>query len=168
MIIWIFGFLYVNIQRRKTQQGNLLFKESPSHWPLNNITSRASCDAKKGELGSFLICHVSIFAMPADHLRKRCYGNDNCNCNGNYQWLQAVLEWVIRLLGTLGRVGGEDNSNRRARAIQRNMPPDSTIIFNTLAFCFHRFNLTFWQRHVSDYFSVSVFTRPLLRWCFHF
>ena len=46
VIIWIFGFLYVNIQRRKTQQGNLLFEESPSDWPLNNITSRASCDAK--------------------------------------------------------------------------------------------------------------------------
>ena len=68
------------------------------------------------------IFFIFVFLSLTRRQRTSCgnsNGNDNGNCKGNYQWLHAVREWVIRLGGTLGRVGGGDNSNRRARAIER-------------------------------------------------
>ena len=121
------------------------------HWSLlGRLETLKRVNLDHSQYATFL----SLLWQPADHLRKRCYGNDNCNCNGNYQWLQAVLEWVIRLLGTLGRVGGEDNSNRRARAIQRNMPPD---LFSTLSLFAFTDSIWLFDKDMFQIISLSLF-----------
>ena len=126
----------------------------------------------KGKLGSemhYFLIVLSCFYLQymANLTRQRTSrgnsdGNDNGNCKGNYQWLHAVREWVIRLGGTLGRVGGGDNSNRRAQAIEgerergifqtRRRMPDFQIIFNTSEECYSIFIIVLvWVSDISKF-----------------